>query len=321
MRGGLRWLGRLLGHEWFAPLASLVGLCVALSIVAPPFRTAQNFYNIGLQTAVIAIIAVGQTLVIIAGGIDLSVGSVLALSGVVTVLLMASGLGEWLCILVGLACGCFCGLVNGLLSTKARLPSFIATLGMMGIARGMALVVSKGQNISVPSGSWYPHIGSGSVLGLPIPFVITAVVAVAAHLLLSRTALGRYIYAVGGNREAARLSGINVDGVVLLTFVLCGLTVGIASVVESARLSLGQPTGGVLYELHAIAAAVIGGASLMGGQGSVVGTIIGAFLMSVIRNGADLLNVPPDWQQVMIGTVVIAAVFWDQMRRAKMGGA
>ena len=312
-------MGRVAQHEWFAPFVSLVALCLVLAAIVPPFRTAENFFNIGLQTAVIAIIAVGQTLVIIAGGIDLSVGSVLALSGVVAVLLMTLGVEEGVCILVGLACGSFCGLLNGLLSTKGRIPPFIATLGMMGIARGMALVVSKGQNISVPSGSWYPEIGAGSVLGLPIPFVITAAVAVAAHVLLSRTAFGRYIYAVGGNREAARLSGIDVDGVLLLAFVLCGLTVGVASVVESARLSLGQPTGGVLYELNAIAAAVIGGASLMGGQGSVIGAIIGAFLMSVLRNGADLLNIPPDWQQVMIGTVVIAAVFWDQMRRRRAG--
>jgi len=301
--------------EWVAPLLALLLLSGTLAIYVPAFRTVENFRNIGFQTAVIVLLAVGQTLVIIAGGIDLSVGSVLALVGVVTALLLQRNTHVFGAVFVGLCISLLCGALNGWLVTKGRIPPFIATLGMMGVARGLALVLSKAQNIFIPEDSPFLELGTGHLLGIPLPFLIAATVAGLTEWLLAFTRLGRYIYAVGGNREAARLSGVPVHRILWLVFVLCGLTAGVGGVVETARLSIGQPTGGQLYELHAIAAAVIGGASLAGGRGSVLGTVLGALLMAVIRNGCDLLNIPYEWQQVILGILVVGAVLLDQWRR------
>ncbi|MGQ9461519.1 MAG: ABC transporter permease [Candidatus Fervidibacter sp.] len=313
----MRWQ-RIWQAEWVAPLIALTALSAALSLYAPNFRKLENLSNIGFQTAVIVMLAAGQTLVIIAGGIDLSVGSVLALVGVMTAHFLAAEKPIILSTLVGLLVGMGCGFVNGFLVTKGRIPPFIATLGMMGVARGLALVLSKAQNIFIPQEPGFElflELGTGRLLGIPIPFLIAAVVATLTEILLAFTRLGRYIYAVGGNREAARLSGIPVHSVLLFVFTLCGLTTAIGGIVETARLSVGQPTGGQLYELHAIAAAVIGGASLAGGRGSVLGTVLGALLMAVIRNGSDLLNIPYEWQQVILGVLVVLAVLFDQWRR------
>lgn len=313
----MRWQ-RLWRAEWSAPLIALIALSVALAIYDPNFRKLENLSNIGYQTAVIVTLAAGQTLVIIAGGIDLSVGSVLALVGVSTALVLAIEKPILLAVLLGLTVGMICGFVNGSLVTKGKIPPFIATLGMMGVARGLALVLSKAQNIFIPQEAKFEpflELGTGRWLGIPIPFLIAAIVATLTEILLSFTRFGRHIYAVGGNREAARLSGVPVNRVLLIVFVLCGLTTAIGGIVETARLSVGQPTGGQLYELHAIAAAVIGGASLAGGRGSVLGTVLGALLMAVIRNGSDLLNIPYEWQQVILGALVVMAVLFDQCRR------
>jgi ribose transport system permease protein len=310
----MRWR-QLWQAEWVAPLLALLLLSGALAVYVPAFRTIENFRNIGFQTAVIVLLAAGQTLVIIAGGIDLSVGSVLALVGVVTAWMLQRGSSVFLSVVVGLLVGVTCGAINGFLVTKGRIPPFITTLGMMGVARGLALVVSKAQNIFIPEDSPFLELGTGHFLGIPLPFLLAAVVAGLTEVLLAFTRFGRHIYAVGGNREAARLSGVSVHRVLLWVFILCGLTAGIGGVVETARLSIGQPTGGQLYELHAIAAAVIGGASLAGGRGSVLGTVLGALLMAVIRNGSDLLNIPYEWQQVILGCLVVGAVLLDQWRR------
>jgi len=299
-------------------MIALMILSFALSIYDPNFRKLENLSNIGYQTAVIVTLAAGQTLVIIAGGIDLSVGSVLALVGVVTALVLASNKPIPLAITTGLLVGVGCGFVNGFFVTKGRIPPFISTLGMMGVARGLALVLSKAQNVFIPQeGKFEPflELGTGRWLGIPTPFLIAAVVAALTEILLSFTRLGRHIYAVGGNKEAARLSGVSVNQILLTVFMLCGLTTAIGGIIETARLSVGQPTGGQLYELHAIAAAVIGGASLAGGRGSVLGTVLGALLMAVIRNGSDLLNIPYEWQQVILGALVVLAVLFDQWRR------
>lgn len=310
----MRWR-QLWRAEWFAPLLALTVLSGALAVYVPAFRTVENFRNIGFQTAVIVLLSVGQTLVIIAGGIDLSVGSVLALVGVVTALLLRHEITVAMAASGGLLVGVACGAINGLLVTKGRIPPFIATLGMMGVARGLALVLSGAQNIFIPEDSPFLELGTGHLLGLPLPFVIAAIASALTEALLVFTRLGRHIYAVGGNPEAARLSGVPVRRVLLIVFALCGLTAGLGGVVETARLSIGQPTGGQLYELHAIAAAVIGGASLAGGRGSVLGTVLGALLMAVIRNGSDLLNIPYEWQQVILGCLVVTAVLLDQWRR------
>ncbi len=310
----MRWQ-RLWQSEWVAPLVALVALSSVLAFYVPPFRTLENLSNIGFQTAVIVLLAAGQTLVIIAAGIDLSVGSVLALVGVVTALSLARGQPIPIAVGAGLLVGAFCGFVNGFLVTKGRIPPFIATLGMMGVARGLALVLSEAQNVFIPTENRFLDLGTGRLVGIPIPFVIAAVVALLTEVSISFTRFGRHIYAVGGNREAARLSGVPVHRVLMGVFVLCGLTAGVGGIVETARLSIGQPTGGQLYELHAIAAAVIGGASLAGGRGSVLGTVLGALLMAVIRNGSDLLNIPYQWQQVILGGLVVLAVLFDQWRR------
>lgn len=315
----MRWQ-KFLQAEWAAPLIALLSLSVALSLYDPNFRKIENLSNIGYQTAVIVTLAAGQTLVIIAGGIDLSVGSVLALVGVVTALILASEKPIPLAIGAGLLVGIGCGFVNGFLVTKGRIPPFIATLGMMGVARGLALVLSKAQNVFIPQEPKFEpflELGTGRWFGIPTPFFIAAVVASLTEILLSLTRFGRHIYAVGGNREAARLSGVPVSRVLVIVFVLCGMTTAIGGIVETARLSVGQPTGGQLYELHAIAAAVIGGASLAGGRGSVLGTVLGALLMAVIRNGSDLLNIPYEWQQVILGALVVIAVLFDQWRRMR----
>ncbi|MCS7224827.1 MAG: ABC transporter permease [Armatimonadetes bacterium] len=301
--------------EWLAPLLATVLLSAALSAFVPPFRTWENISNIGFQSATILLVATGETLVIISAGIDLSVGSALALVGVVTALLLQKGWAISLSVLAGLGSGLLTGAVNGFLVVVGRIPPFIATLGMMGIARGLALVISGAVNISLPPESPFLELGTRRFLAIPVPFLIALVVALFCQMLLSLTRYGRHLYAVGGNREAARLSGVPVGWVTFLVFSLCGLITGLGGIVETARLSIGQPTGGALYELHAIAAAVIGGASLAGGRGSVLGTLLGGLLMAVIRNGSDLLNIPYEWQQVILGVLVVLAVLLDQLRR------
>jgi len=296
------------------PFVALVVLSGAVALASPNFLTIENLFAVGVQTAVVAIIAVGETLVIIGGHIDLSVGSVLALSGVLAALLMAGGLDPWLASLCGVAAGTACGLMNGLLTTRIRMPSFVVTLGVMGIARGSALTLSGARNIfGLPPS--FKVLAAGGILGLPLPIIIVAAVAAAAHILLARSSFGRAAYAIGGNLEAARLSGINVGGIVTGLFVICGFLSGLAGIVLTSRLTIGQPTAAQGYELDAIAAAVIGGASLMGGQGSISGAIVGALIMAVLRNACDLLNVPIYWQQIAIGAVIIAAVAYDHLRR------
>ncbi len=306
---------RLWQAEWFAPLLAVLFLSLLLAIFVPSFRTLENITNIGFQSATILLVATGETLVIISGGIDLSVGSILALVGVVTALLLQKGHAIWLSVLLGLIVGAGAGSINGFLVTVGRIPPFISTLGMMGVARGLALVISGAVNVSLPQDSPFLELGIRRFVGIPVPFLIALGIALLSQILLSLTRYGRHLYAVGGNQEAARLSGVPVGWVVFLVFSLCGLITGLGGVVETARLSIGQPTGGQLYELHAIAAAVIGGASLAGGRGSVLGTLLGGLLMAVIRNGSDLLNIPYEWQQVTLGVLVVLAVLVDQLRR------
>ncbi|HWO96553.1 MAG TPA: ABC transporter permease [Bacillus sp. (in: firmicutes)] len=295
-------------------LLGLVLLSVTLSILSPYFLTTDNLLSIALQTAIIAILALGQVYVIISGGIDLSVGSILALSGVVSAQLLVAGWPTALAIAAGVLAGALLGFINGLVITKGKLPPFIVTLGMMGVARGLSLVLTDGLPVSgLPE--TFTKLGNETIFYIPIPVIFLIIVGIIATFILSRTIFGRYVYSIGSNEEAAQLSGINVSFHKLMIYVVCGLLSGLAGVLLTARLVSAQPSAGMGYELDAIAAVVIGGASLIGGVGTVGGTIIGAFIMGVLRNGLNLLNVSPFWQQIAIGVVIVLAVYLDQMRR------
>lgn len=298
-------------------LKSLIGLALlvlVLSLLSPHFLTTENLLNITRQVAVNAILATGMTFVIISAGIDLSVGSVLALSGCVMAIALNAGVGIFPGILLAVGVGSLCGLANGFMTGFLRVPPFIATLGMMSIARGLALVVTGGYPIfELPEG--FSYLGTGYLWDvLPVSLLFTFLVLVAAHFVLTRMKLGRYVYVIGGNEEAAVLSGVNVRATKMLIYTICGFLAGLASVVFVSRLNSAQPTAGIAYELDAIAATVIGGTSLFGGVGSIGGTVIGALIMGVLRNGLNLLNVSSFWQQVVIGVVIITAVYVDQLR-------
>lgn len=299
--------------------AILIVLFIALSIASPAFLTADNLFNLGSQTSVNAVMAVGVTLVIITAGIDLSVGSVAALSGVAGVLMMVQlGFSPVLGILGGVAVGATAGLVNGLLVAVVGLPPFIATLGMLSVARGLVLISTGAVSVfGAPEG--FRLLGQGVIGSVPIPILVIVVVAIAGHLVLTRTRLGRYAYAMGSNAEAARLSGIPVRRHLTGVYVICGALAGLGGMIAASRINSGQPNFGTGLELDVIAAVVIGGASLFGGQGTVLGSLIGAFLVALIRNGAVLLDINTFYQNVIIGVIIWLAVWWDRFRRRKLG--
>ena len=294
----------------FGTFAGLVGLCAVLWILTPHFLTFSNLINVAQQTSINAIIAVGLTFVIISGGIDLSVGSIVAFSGVVMASLLSRDVPWPFAIAAGLATGLGSGLLNGLLISLGRLPPFIATLGMMSMARGGALLYTEGRPIS-GFGEGFRWLATGEVLFVPVPVLVMGAVYLVAHFILRRTPFGRYVFAIGGNEEAALLSGVKVRLHKTMVYGVCGLLSGLAATVLTARLNSAQPIAGINYELDAIAATVIGGTSLMGGQGSVIGTLIGALIMGVLRNGLNLLGVSSFVQQVVIGAVIILAVLMD----------
>jgi ribose transport system permease protein len=302
-------------------LLGLLLLCTILSILSPYFLTISNLLNIAQQTSVNAIIAAGMTFVIISGGIDLSVGSIVAFSGVVMAAVLHREAPIPVALGVGLAVGAGCGVVNGLLVTLGRLPPFIATLGMMSVARGAALVYTGGRPVSGFSEE-FRIIATGELAFVPLPVVIMIGVYFLAHLVLTRTKFGRYVYAVGGNEEATKLSGVAVRLHKTVVYAFAGLLSGLAAVILTARLNSAQPIAGIMYELDAIAAAVIGGTSLMGGEGKLGGTVLGALIMGVLRNGLNLLGVSSFLQQIVIGSVIIVAVLVDgtlKRRRARAG--
>jgi ribose transport system permease protein len=304
-----------------AAAGALIVVVIALSIASPYFLTSNNLFNVCVQIAVVAIIAVGQTMVILTAGIDLSVGSVAGLSGVMGTMAMSSwGFPMVLGILVGVLVGALAGVVNGLLITQMKLPPFIATLGMMGVARGLTFIVSGAVAIYGLSGG-FRNVGEGQIGPVPLPLLYLIVIAVLGHLTLSRTRLGRYAYAIGSNQDAARLSGISTTRVLIGVYVISAALAGFGGMIAASRVHSGQPNYGIGLELDVIAACVIGGASLFGGQGTIGGTLIGAFLMGVIRNGAVLLNITQYYQMVVIGVIIWLAVWWDQVRRARMVAA
>lgn len=297
-------------------LAGLLLLCIALWIATPYFGTTSNLVNVIQQSTIIGIIAVGMTFVIITGGIDLSVGSIVALSGIVFGTLAHAGVPLAVAVVIAFIAGILCGAINGALITIGRLPPFIATLGMMSVARGVALLLSDGRPISdFPSG--FRTLATASLAGIPFPVIVMLALYGAAHFVLTRVTLGRYAYAIGGNEEATVLSGINVRFYKTVVYCISGFVSALASLLLVARLNSAQPIAGISYELDAIAAVVIGGTSLLGGSGSVAGTLIGALIMSVLRNGLNLLGVSSYLQQVAIGTVIVVAVLVDMALRRR----
>lgn len=307
----------------FQSLLALLILCVVLSFMTDKFFTADNGLNVLRQVAVNVCIATGMTLVVLTAGIDLSVGSVLALCGAVTAGLFKNGLsfpandlfvGFTIlgAILGGLLLGSVLGWFNGFTVTKFNVPPFVATLAMLTIARGLTMLYTKGHPIS-NLGTDFAFIGAGIVFGIPVPVWIVAVVVLIAVFITQKTKLGRYIYAIGGNEQAAKLSGINIKKVKLTVYAMAGALAALGGVIVTARLDSAQPNAGISYELDAIAAVVIGGTSLSGGKGSVWGTVMGAIIIGVLNNGLVLLNVSPFWQQVVKGSVILLAVVIDKM--------
>lgn len=298
------------------PFLTLIVLFAGLSIASPNFLTAINLSSVIRQTAVINVMALGMTMIIVAGGIDLSVGSVLAFGGLMGTMALEKGMSIPVGVLIGIIGGTFWGFVNGMLITRLRINPFIVTLGTLGIVRGITLIVSNGLPVhNIPAG--FAYLGEGTLAGVPFVLWILLVCAVAVHFILEHTKLGRYAFAIGSNVDAAYYAGIPVAFHTVAVYSIGGALTGLAGMIEASRLMTGQPTAGQGYELQAIAAVVIGGGSLRGGEGTVVGTLIGAFIMGLLSNGSDLLGISPYLQQAIIGAVIILAVTFDEIRKRK----
>jgi ribose transport system permease protein len=309
------WRARLRGGAALR-LESLVVLAVlsaTMAVLSSAFLSVSNILNILLSTSVFGVLAIGMTFVISSAGIDLSVGSILALSGVVGAILTSNlDWPWWIGILGCLATGAATGAVNGFLITKGAIPPFIVTLGMLGVARGLALVLSDGVSIYglAPEMTW---LGQGRPFGVPVPVVILLLTALAAHVVLSHTRFGVYAQVIGDNEAAARAMGVRVERMKVLLYTLSGLLSGLAGLLFAARINSGEPTAGLSYELTAITATILGGTNLFGGRGTVAGTLIGALIMGVLQNGLNLLAVRPFYQQIAIGAVLILAVWLDRI--------
>jgi ribose transport system permease protein len=316
----------------FAALAGLLVLVVAFSMTSEAFFSVGNAMTVSLQVTSIVYLGIGATLVILTGGIDLSVGSVLALSGVAAAMSVKAGVPVAPAMLIGIVVGGLCGAVNGLCVTWLKLPPFIATLGMMLVARGVALQLTDARAIS-GLGEAFGVLGNGALWrierideqgfpdvvfpGIPYPVILMLLLAIVAGVLLRRTTLGRHLTAVGSNQEAARLSGVNVKRVVMFAYIASGALAGLTGCVLMSRLVTAQPNEGVMYELDAIAAAVIGGTSLSGGVGTVSGTLIGSFVIGILRNGLNMNGVSAFTQQIIIGLVILVTVWIDQLRNRR----
>ena len=299
---------------------SLFLLSLLLALLSPYFLTVDNLLAIALQMSVVAIMAIGMMAVIITAGIDLSVGSVMALAGVTTTMLLVDQVSIVPALLAGVSVGVILGAASGALIAFGHLPPFIATLGMMGVARGAALLLTGGVPVyGLPT--WFGFLGGGRVLQfIPFPVIVTILLALCGHFVLTRLPIGRHLFAIGANPTAAMLSGIHVRATLVKVYAASGLLCGLAGIIHASRLSTGQPTAGTGYELDVIAACVIGGASLSGGQGTIIGAMVGAMIMGVLRNGCNLLDISAFWQQIAIGLIIIIAVFIDQYRKHHIRG-
>lgn len=307
----------------FQSLIALFILCIIISLLSDKFLTATNLWNVMRQISVNICISVGMTLVVLTAGIDLSVGSILALCGAITAGLLKNGIeissynlyvGFTMpgAIVTGLLAGSLLGYFNGWTITKFKVPPFVATLAMLTIARGLTMLWTKGFPIS-NLGENFAWLGTGWFVGIPLPVWISGIIVFIATIITNKTKLGRYIYAIGGNENAATLSGINIKKIKIAVYTIAGMLAAIGGILVTSRLDAAQPNAGTGYELDSIAAVVIGGTSLSGGRGSVLGTVLGAIIIGVLNNGLVLLNVSPFWQQVVKGFVILIAVVIDKM--------
>jgi ribose/xylose/arabinose/galactoside ABC-type transport system permease subunit len=292
-------------------------ICMILSLLNENFLTVNNLLNVVRQVSFNGILAIGMTFVIITAGIDLSVGAVLALSGVVAASFVLEGeqaLPVFIAVIAGIGVGAACGFFNGIIITKGKLAPFIVTMAVMTLARGGSLVYTEGRPVTgLVDG--FKEIGAGFILGIPIPVIIFGLVILASHILLHYTKFGRYIFAVGGNEMAAKASGLNVNRIKIYVYMISGALAGLVGIVLSSRINSASPIWGVGYELDAIAAAVIGGTSLAGGIGTILGTVVGALIIGVISNGLDIMNVSPYYQQLIKGLIILIAVLIDRKNK------
>jgi ribose transport system permease protein len=295
------------------PMLALLIVCIGLAVLSPNFRTVGNLLDVMRQVSINAVISFGMTLTILLGGIDLSVGSVLAVSSVLTALLMKGGHGAVLAATIGLVAGALMGSLNGVVIAKGKVAPFIATLGTMTLLRGIALVLSKGSPISNFGNDFFSLLGGGYLIHLiPLPVIWMLIIFTLFWFLLAKTVFGRHVYATGGNSEAARLSGVKTDRVQILVYTISGAMAAVAGVILASRLDSAQPTAGAGYELDAITAVVLGGTSLSGGRGWIFGTLVGALLIGVLNNGLNLIGVSAFYQQVAKGAVILIAVLLDR---------
>lgn len=296
----------------YKSLVALVILCVVISISTPRFLNVTNIMNVFTQVSVNAILAIGMSFVILTGGIDLSVGSILAITGAVAANLIKSSNNMFLAIVIALIIGGAIGLINGIVVAKGKVQAFIVTLATMTIFRGLTLVYTDGTPISGLSDK-FMNIGNMRIAGyIPVPAIITVIVFLVACYLLNQTRYGRYVYAIGGNEDSARLSGINTDRVKILVYVLCGVAAALSGVITTSRVGSASPNAGTGFELDAIAAVVLGGTSLAGGEGTIVGTIIGAMIIGVLNNGLNLVGVSAYYQLIVKGLVILLAILLDK---------
>jgi len=313
---------RITGFREFNVVLAVVILSVILSAKSTAFFTTANIFSVMRAFSMVAIMAIGETMVILTGGIDLAVGSTMGLSGLVTALLIQGGHPVGPAVVAGLLTGLAVGLANGLMITSLRLPPFIATLGTMSIGRGLMYWITHGWSVTIPQEqSAFLFLGQGYVGRVPVPVIVMFALVAITGVFLSRTFLGRYIYAVGGNEEAARFSGIRVSLVKILVYMLSGVCCAVAGLILLARMVSAQPMAGLGIELYVIAAAAIGGTSLMGGEGTVLGSLMGAALMGILQNGMVLVGIDTYAQQAVVGIVIVLAVMLDQWRKRRSGSS
>lgn len=310
------WIERIKRSSFLFPLLGLVAVCLVMIITTDNFLSYSNFINIARQVSINAIIAVGMTCAILSGGIDLSVGAVMALSGTLMAGLMVADIPVPLAILIGLVVGLAFGMANGFFVAYGKMPPIIVSLATMGIARGLALIYTGGYPIDGLPES-FAFIGRGSFLGLQTPIWVMLIVFFFAYLLLDKTPIGRYIYAIGGNEEATRLSGVRVSRYKLMVYAISGLTSALAGMVLTSRLMSGQPNAGMGFELDAIAAVVMGGTSISGGRGSIIGTLIGALMLGVLNNGLNMMGVSPYIQNIIKGCIILFAIYISRERNKR----